>query len=51
MNEAGKVNKASVAARLKIATDKEEIVALKKVKDLIEKEAEYKKPSKTRKTN
>ena len=43
MNEAGKVNKASVAARLKIATDKEEIAALKKVKDLIEKEAEHKK--------
>jgi type I restriction enzyme M protein len=43
MNEASKVNKVSVAARLKVATDKEEIVALKKVKDLIEKEAEHKK--------
>ena len=43
MNEAGKVNKASVAARLKIATDKDEIVALINVKDLIENEVEHKK--------
>ncbi len=43
MNDAGKVNKVSVAARSKVATDKDEIAALRKVKDLIEKEAEHKK--------
>lgn len=43
MTDSGKVSKASVAARLRLATDQEEIVALKQVKKLIETEAEHKK--------
>jgi type I restriction enzyme M protein len=43
LTDTGKVSKASVAARLKIATEKDEIVALKKVKELIELEANQKK--------
>lgn len=43
LTDTGKVSKASVAARLKIATEKDEIAALKKVKDLIELEADHKK--------
>lgn len=43
MTDAGKVNKASVAARLKIAIEQDEIAALKKVKGLIELEAEHRK--------
>jgi type I restriction enzyme M protein len=47
MNDAGNVNKASVAARQKLATDADEIAALKKVKKLIEAEAANKKLVKT----
>lgn len=43
MTDSGKVSKASVAARLRLATDQEEIAALKQVKKLIETEAEHKK--------
>jgi len=43
MTEAGKVSKASVTARQKLATDADEISALKKVKKLIEAEAANKK--------
>jgi type I restriction enzyme M protein len=43
MTDTGKVSKASVAVRLKMATEKDEIAALKKVKALIELEAEHKK--------
>lgn len=43
LTDTGKVSKASVAARLKIATEKDEIAALKKVKGLIELEADHKK--------
>lgn len=43
MTDSGKVSKASVAARLRMATDQEEIAALKQVKVLIETEAEHKK--------
>ena len=43
LTDSGKVSKASVAARLKQATDAEEIDALKQMKDLIEKEAVSKK--------
>lgn len=43
LTDTGKVSKASVAARLKVATEKDEIAALKKVKELIELEADHKK--------
>jgi type I restriction enzyme M protein len=43
LTDTGKLSKASVAARLKIATEKDEIAALKKVKELIELEADHKK--------
>ncbi len=43
LTDTGKVSKASVAARLKMATEKDEIAALKKVKNLIELEADHKK--------
>lgn len=43
LTDSGKVSKASVAARLRLATDQEEIAALKQVKKLIETEAEHKK--------
>jgi type I restriction enzyme M protein len=39
LTDNGKVTKASVAARLKLAADKEEIVALKKVKQFIDQES------------
>ncbi|MFT6408435.1 MAG: type I restriction enzyme M protein [Arenicella sp.] len=42
-NDSGKVNKASVAARLKAATEQEEIDALKQVKGSLEAEAAHKK--------
>jgi len=47
MTDAGKVSKASVTARQKLATDAEEIAALKTVKKLIEVEATNKKSVKT----
>ncbi|MFZ3003825.1 MAG: type I restriction-modification system subunit M [Undibacterium umbellatum] len=43
LTDTGKVNKASVAARLKLATDKDELATLTKVKELIEQEVEHKK--------
>lgn len=43
LTDTGKLSKASVAARIKIATEKDEIAALKKVKELIELEADHKK--------
>ena len=43
LNDSGKVNKASVTARLKLATDAEEVTALTQVKELIEAEASNKK--------
>ena len=43
LSDAGKVSKATVATRLKLATDTEEVTALKKVKSLIETEAANKK--------
>ena len=43
LTDTGKVSKASVAARLKIAKEKDEIAALKKVRDLIELETDHKK--------
>jgi type I restriction enzyme M protein len=43
INDSGKVNKGSVAARLKQATDKDEIKALNNTKRLIESEAAKKK--------
>lgn len=43
ITDTGKVSKASVAARLKLATDGEEIAALKEVKKYIEQEAVHKK--------
>ncbi len=46
-NDNGKVNKGSVTARLKQATDAEEIAALKKVKKRIDAEANQKKQLKT----
>ncbi|MFQ3243904.1 MAG: type I restriction enzyme M protein [Arenicella sp.] len=42
-NDSDKVNKASVAARLKAATDQQEIDALKQAKGLLEAEAAHKK--------
>jgi len=47
LTDKGKISKASVAARLKLATDPEETTALKHVKALIEAEAEHKKAVKT----
>jgi len=47
LTDKGKISKASVAARLKLATDPEEIAALKHVKALIEAEAAHKKVVKT----
>jgi type I restriction enzyme M protein len=47
LTDSGKVSKASVAARLKLAKDAEEIKALKQVKKLIEQEAAAKKIVKT----
>ena len=43
LNDSGKVNKASVTARLKLASDDEEIKALKQAKRLLEVEAASKK--------
>ena len=43
LTDSGKVSKASVMARLKVAQEKDEIAALKAVKDLIETEADRKK--------
>lgn len=43
LTDSGKVTKASVAARLKLAQEKDEIVALRHVKNLIETEADHKK--------
>lgn len=43
LNDKDKVTKASVSARLKLATDKDEITALKKVRDLFDAEADAKK--------
>lgn len=43
INDGGKVNKGSVTARLKDATDKDEMKALNKTKQLIEAEAAHKK--------
>lgn len=43
INDSGKVNKASVAARLKAASDGEEIAALKQAKQLLDAEAASKK--------
>lgn len=43
INDSGKVNKGSVTARLKLATDKDEIEALEKTKKLFETEAANKK--------
>ncbi|RNL63443.1 type I restriction-modification system subunit M [Zhongshania marina] len=43
MNDSGKVNKGSVAARLKQASDAEEVAALKTTKQLLEEEAANKK--------
>jgi len=47
LTDKGKISKASVAARLKLATDPEETTALKHVKALIEAEAAHKKAVKT----
>jgi len=47
LTDKGKISKASVAARLKLATDPEETAALKHVKALIEAEAAHKKAVKT----
>ena len=47
LNDSGKVNKAGVVARLKLATDKDEIKALKRIKSLLEAEATAKKAVKT----
>ena len=43
LNDSGKVNKVSVVARLKVATEQDEIAALKQVKALLEQEADHKK--------
>ena len=43
LTDGGKVSKASVMARLKLAQEKDEIAALKAVKDLIETESDHKK--------
>lgn len=43
LTDSSKVSKANVAARLKLAQEKDEIAVLKHVKDLIETEAVYKK--------
>lgn len=43
LTDTGKISKASVAARLKIATEKDEIAALNTVKECIELEADLKK--------
>ncbi|BBB26818.1 type I restriction-modification system subunit M [Amphritea japonica] len=47
INDSGKVNKASVTARLKHAIETDEVTALKRVKTLLETEAEYKRAVKT----
>jgi type I restriction enzyme M protein len=47
MNDNGKINKASVTARQKLAVDADEIAVLKEVKKLIEAEAANKKALKT----
>ena len=47
LTDSGKISKASVTARLKLATDADEISALKQVKKLIEQEAKAKKAVKS----